>query len=115
MDVAALVEAVQEALSPELLRPGYGGAHPFAGHCYVASEALYHLLGGRDAGWTPEQVHHQGVSHWYLRGPEGEVLDATAAQFDIAPNYDLGVPRGFLTRAPSKRATALLRKIEAGP
>lgn len=107
----ALVRQVVEALTPALLRPGYGGSHPLAGHCYVASEALYHLLGGKDAGWTPEFVRHQNVPHWYLRGPDGQVLDVTAAQFSTTPDYSKGRPKGFLTREPSKRARIVIEKI----
>lgn len=30
------------------------------GNCYVTSEALYHLLGGKAAGWTPHSLKHEG-------------------------------------------------------
>lgn len=103
---------IQEVLSPDLLRDKFrGGAHRLAGHCYVASEALYHLLGGRAAGWTPEHIKHEGVSHWYLRHASGEVLDPTVAQFSTTPDYRQGCPKGFLTRNPSKRACVVLSRL----
>jgi len=46
-------------LSDDLRRPPWkGDPNPLAGHCYVASEALYHLLGDK---WKPEHVKHEGT------------------------------------------------------
>ena len=81
------------------------------GNCYVASEALYHLLGGRAAGWKPATVRHEGAVHWYLVHASGLVLDPTAAQFRRPPPYERGRGRGFLTRHPSKRARLLMDSL----
>jgi hypothetical protein len=80
--------------------------------CYPAAEVVYHAGGGRRAGLTPVQQRHEGRSHWWVRGPRGEVLDPTASQFNRPVPYERGRGRGFLTRRPSKRARALAR--EAG-
>lgn len=88
------------------------------GNCYVTSEALYHLVGGRAAGWKPMNVRHEGDSHWFLQHAGGTILDATAAQFKTPPPYAQAVGRGFLTREPSKRARALMKTLiwqEAAP
>lgn len=80
--------------------------------CYSASEALYHLLGGKEAGYTPMQIRHEGYSHWYLRWDvSGETfyLDPTAGQFDTPVPYHEGRGRGFQTKHPSKGAAELLR------
>jgi hypothetical protein len=81
------------------------------GNCYVTSEALYHLLDGKDGGWTPMQMYHEGDSHWFLRHESGFILDATQLQFNRVPDYSKAVGKGFLTKHPSKRATLLMRKI----
>ena len=98
------------------------------GNCYVTCEALYHLLGGGAAGYTPRTVHHEGSVHWYLvkrtlagfdydhDGSSRQrwcdiILDPTAAQFKTPPPYHLGRGRGFLTKAPSKRARALMQQL----
>ena len=81
------------------------------GNCYVTSEALFHLLGGKAAGWRPETLRHEGDVHWYLRHADGRVLDATASQFRTAPDYRKGRGRGFLTREPSRRARELMRTL----
>jgi hypothetical protein len=52
------------------------------------------------------------VTHWFLRGPENEILDVTAAQFDCEIPYAESRGRGFLTRDPSKRAKELLRRLD---
>lgn len=78
------------------------------GNCYVTCEALYHLLGGKAAGWTPAWLKHEGDTHWILRR-NGEVLDPTVKQFKRKPDYSKARGSGFLTRRPSKRARALMK------
>jgi len=93
-------------------RPYRGAENPLAGHCYVASEVLYHLLGSGAAGWVPQHLRHEGVPHWYLRNRRtGEILDPTAGQFRRPPPHARGRGKGFLTRAPSRRARALIERM----
>jgi len=102
--------------------------HPLSGHCYIASEAFYHLTGGKER-WQVErisiEVEEPGsrdatteYTHWYLREQEtGDIVDLTAEQFteykhdDITINYDKGTPTGFLTGDPSKRAQKLISSL----
>lgn len=88
------------------------------GNCYVTVEALYHLLGGKKAGYVPHTIRHEGDVHWYLvrkGGTFGQmcdmVIDPTASQFDEEPDYFQGRGRGFLTKKPSKRARKLMKKM----
>jgi len=81
------------------------------GNCYVTSEALYHLLGGKEAGWTPMNLRHEGDSHWFLRHSSGLMLDPTSPQFATPPDYSKARGRGFLTRRPSKRAQQLMARL----
>lgn len=92
------------------------------GNCYVTCEALYHLLGGARAGYTPCTVHHEGDVHWYLvhtvrvLGSNGvnyitSIVDPTVSQFKTKPPYEMGRGRGFLTKKPSKRAVALMKTL----
>ena len=110
--------AVRRSLSPDLLKPEYrrcheaAACHRTAGHCYAASEAFYHLVGGKRAGYKPMQVQHEGVSHWFVVGPRGAVWDLTAEQFDEEPPYDEAEARGFLTKGPSRRARQLMRRAK---
>jgi hypothetical protein len=93
----------------KLLRPEYLESDmPLAGHCYVASEALYHLVGGRDNGWKPMVIRHEGSTHWWLQGPDGQIFDLTSEQFRSPVPYEQGRGTGFLTREPSKRARVVL-------
>jgi hypothetical protein len=91
-----------------LLQPRYRGGHSdSAGFCYLASEVLYHALGGKQAGYTPMFVRHEDAPHWYLQTHEGEILDVTADQFATPVPYVQGRGKGFLTRTPSRRAMVL--------
>ncbi len=84
------------------------------GNCYVTSEAVYHLLGGKARGWTPIQGWHRDhvagpcVSHWALRHRDGRIIDLTAKQFKHRPHYEKFVGRGFMTRKPSRLAAELM-------
>lgn len=109
-----LVSEVQAVLCDELRRPEWRGErNPLAGHCYVASEALYHLLGGARSGWRPVFLRHEGKPHWFLRHRElGAIADPTALQFASPPRHELGVPKGFLTgERASRRAQVVIRRV----
>jgi hypothetical protein len=106
--VSDLAQTVVNNLSDDLRLPKYRGKSKLAGHCYVASEALWHLLGKE---WVPQCVRHEGDTHWYLRHKNGEVLDVTAGQFTSPVPYHLGRGKGFLTKKPSKRAASLLEAV----
>ena len=105
--ILELIKHIQENLTDDLRLPKYRGPNKMSGYCYVASEALYHLL---DRKPTPMQIKHNGISHWYLM-IDNEVVDITVEQFDTVPDYMKGRRRGFLTSAPSKRAQKLMDKL----
>jgi hypothetical protein len=93
------------------------------GNCYVTCEALYHLLGGKAAGWKPMTMRHEGDTHWFLakssglweQGTSGPrfsiVLDPTVSQFETKPDYEKARGCGFLTKQPSKRAAELIKRM----
>ena len=106
-----LTSAIQNALSDDLRNPEYrGDPNPLTGHCYVASEAAYHLLGGREAGWKPK-FFSQG-RHWWLENEDGRHLDITAGQFADPYPYENGKGKGFLTAQPSKRAQVVIDRVQ---
>lgn len=115
---AVLIRRIQAELTPDLLAPEYDRptgrrlADRVRGHCYVASEALFYMLGGLDSDWYSCQGRVEGVSHWWLENERGDVLDPTVTQFERVPDYLMvGQPRGFLTREPSARARELLARM----
>lgn len=112
---AKLADVVRRQLTDDLRRAPYkGNENPMAGHCYVASEALYHLLGGKQSPWVPQYVHHEGSPHWFLKHKgTGEVLDATSEQFKTKVPYHASVGKGFLTRDPSARARTVIQAVHA--
>ena len=107
-------EAVDRVLREcdDLRRPKYrGNPNPYAGHCYVLSEVLWHLSGRT---MKPQFIRHEGEPHWYLLSADGAtVIDPTASQFETPVPYDEGRGKGFLTREPSKRALELARRMTA--
>src|SRR5581483_10696597 len=59
------------------------------GFCYIASEALYHMLGGTKSGMKPMCAPYaKGKTHWWLE-KNGNVYDPTADQY-VQPPYHLG-------------------------
>lgn len=101
---------IQNCLTDDLRLPEYrGNANKYAGHCYIASEALFYL--------TAKQLHpmfikHEGKSHWFLKDKNGNIIDLTASQFKSRIPYNKAVGKGFLTNKPSKRAHILIRKVK---
>ena len=118
---------VGEVLTPDLLTGRWKSAfaatgNSFAGHCYAAAEALYHMVGGREKGWLPCVMSHAcwpdgldpGETHWFIRNREtGQVLDPTAGQFETGVPYRLGKGCGFLTKLPSRRARTIIDRVLA--
>jgi hypothetical protein len=115
MDVDLAVRAVRSALTDGLRRaPWRGDPNPMAGHCYVASEALFHLLSD-EHDVVPQCATVRGIgTHWYLR-VDGRLVDATADQFQglqRASLYAVGRGKGFLTKQPSKRAATVIDRVK---
>lgn len=82
--------------------------------CYVASEAIYHLAGGKSSGLKPMCMSSPGrgkwKTHWFLQTARGRIIDVTASQFDCDLDYSEARGKGFLTRGPSKRAKELMKR-----
>jgi hypothetical protein len=101
--------------SEKYLKPQYRlpKRHPLHGHCYVAAQSLYHGLGGEKAGYEVFRMDHEGSSHWFLKNPQGRVLDPTASQFRNKPDYSKAQRAAFLhTQAGiSQRSQKFLEAI----
>jgi len=113
--MAAVKKAVIASLTDDLRKIDKAGRTdcPVCGHCYVASEAAWHLLGRGGGGWTPASANWKGVTHWWLEQDDGEIFDVTAAQFPKGFPYDKGTRRGFLTGSePSKRAKIVIERAK---
>ena len=89
-----------------------GSDDPLGGHCYVATEALYHYLGAEESSWTPHYVKHEGTTHWFLKHTQTEeIIDLTVTQFTTKPPYDEGTGCGF-QNTPSQRCITVLKDLE---
>lgn len=115
MKLDPLGRLVRGSLSDELLSKPYLAAGNRLAHCYVASEAYFHLAGGKDAGLKAVGLQHEGSQHWWIEDASGKVIDLTADQFSTPVPYAQGKGRGFLTRQPSARARTVIDRVLAGP
>jgi hypothetical protein len=116
--IGQTIRTIQKVLTPDLLRKPYkdeAKRHAVAGHCYVASEALFHTLGGKSAGLKAYTARDwRGKSHWWLQDTRGKIWDPTEAQytaFGKRPPYETGRGCGFLTKQPSRRAQQVLDRV----
>lgn len=100
-NIRAAYEAIRSpgVLTDDMRKRRYrGDPHPTRGFCYVASEALAHLLGAPKTGWQMRWIHHEGDTHHFLQHKAtGTVLDPTWDQFKEPVNYSEGTPAGPLT------------------
>jgi hypothetical protein len=114
-DLKKLIKAIQNSLSDDLLKPQFRGVskNRFYGHCYVATECLYHLLPQHiKSSYKPNTLKINGITHWFLKNKEtGEVLDLTSKQFTQKIEYYNSRGCGFLTKKPSKRAVILIDRV----
>ena len=136
--IEELTKAIKLNLSPSLLKKEYreqNKTNPTFGHCYVATETLYHLLYNEELklnvnfdflnkdiielfGVTHSNKHfpHHGkdennITHWWLENHNGHILDVTSEQYTSlgkTPPYKNGRRGAFLTKLPSKRSQKLI-------
>jgi len=109
-----IIKLIQESLTDDLLKKEHKKPQKnfLWGHCYIATEALYYLLGEDNVNYTPSTIKVDEITHWFLKNKNtGEIIDPTKDQFDYPLNYDKSVNRFFLTTTPSKRTLILLNRI----
>ena len=121
LEYNTLIQKVKSVLTDDLLSPKWKKIvskednHPTSGHCYAASEALYHLLGGKEAGFKPQiGKTDENTTHWWLIDSDNKILDPTSEQFfykNQIPPYNNARGSGFLTKNPSKRAQIIIDRV----
>lgn len=115
-----LLKQIQGALSLDLLHPTYKPTEKdwqdaCKNHCYVATEAAYHLF-GKNAGFVPYVYSHgDGTTHWWLAHVEtGAIVDPSGPQLRGKKfPYKNGRRATFLTKKPSRRAAELMRRVRS--
>lgn len=107
---------IHKSLTPDLLVGRWKKQNmPLEGHCYIAAEALFHILG--PSKWKPMCASYRDeggkATHWWLVHREtGEIADPTKEQYlPDSPPYHLGKGSGFLTKKPSRRAKILIDRV----
>lgn len=121
-NIEDLIKKIQAVLTDDLLTPYWKDIikkednHPTAGHCYAASEALYHLIDGQKSRYTPHVGRTEDGTHWWLQNKRNKILDPTIEQFyykEKLPPYNNGRGTGFLTKSPSKRAQIIINRVNS--
>jgi hypothetical protein len=143
---AELKRAIIESCTPDLLEKKYReqlspNDPRETGHCAVASEAFYHIAGGKKAGFIPVVCGYaendrgdmkfkgeivpalakgwKKQTHWWIRGPQGaergagKIFDVTSGQYDAPYPYENGHNTGFMQpqKKPSKRAQIVIDRV----
>lgn len=112
-----VIQKIKLNLTNDLRLPKYRkNKNYLAGHCYVASEALYHLMQEEpiEYDFVPHCMKVVNDTHWFLKNWRGKVIDITADQFDKPLDYTKSRGRAFLTKQPSKRAKILIERVKNG-
>lgn len=118
MNIKLTIQKIKKLLSPDLLKPCFREKNinnPTYGHCYVASEVLFHLLNNPKKYSAARAKDENGINHWWIVDLDnGNIIDPTADQYysiNKIPPYNVGYKCSFLTKKPSKRAKIILNKI----
>ena len=121
VNITQLINTIKSYLVPNLLKSEYreqNKSNPMYGHCYVATEALYHLLGEYRLNETfkPFQAKDENnISHWWLQNDVNEIIDITSDQYTSVgrlPPYINGRPRQFMFPSPSKRSRNVIESVK---
>lgn len=115
-----LIDKIKKSLTPDLLKPQYrerNASNPMFGHCYVATEAFYHLT--KDEHLGRFSIFHgkddEGIVHWWLHDNKNiRLVDITADQYYSVgknPPYENSRRGAFLTAEPSKRAVIVMKRV----
>jgi hypothetical protein len=112
-----IINKVKQCLSPDLLRKEYleeNKTNPMAGHCYIATEAIFHILGGKEYYQPYVARDDDNITHWWLiHKITGDKVDVTQEQYTsigLEPPYKKGKKATFLTSYPSKRAVIVIER-----
>ncbi|MEW6525459.1 MAG: hypothetical protein AB1444_02170 [Spirochaetota bacterium] len=101
----ALRQMGRKYLKPQF-RDKWTQERPTTGYCYVVAEVVYHYMAPK--GSRPYVMKTgENETHWFIKDPEGRIIDLTADQFDEPIDYAIGKPRNFLTKKISKRGKML--------
>ena len=90
----------------EQYRRDWSPERPTTGFCYVVAEVVFHYC-APNGSQSYRMETGPTTSHWFIKTPDGTIIDLTADQFDKALDYTKGVATQFRTQHPSKRAQIL--------
>ena len=89
---SALRQMGKKGLKPQY-RDRWTPERPTTGYCYVVTDVIFHYLAPE--GSKPYVVRMNGDTHYYLKLPNGEIVDDTSDQYDEPVPYEKGKPYPF--------------------
>jgi len=109
---AALRTMGTRFLQTKEMKAQWSTERPTKNYCYTVSELVYWYVAPKGTTVYVTEVPGSlpGVKHWFLRLPDGTVIDLTSDQFDTEVDYTKGKKSMFLQtgcKGPSKRARHL--------
>jgi len=94
----------------EKYRSQWSPEKPTSGYCYIVSEVIYHHFAPEGTkSYRLELIHD---SHWFLKYPNGEIIDLTADQNLEDYKYDSAIEKPFITKKISRRGKLLAKKLK---
>jgi len=111
-----LINDILNSLDNSLLKKEFisnSSQNSYSNHCYIATEALYHLLDENTRKlYTPSILKVNNITHWFLKNKkDGSIIDITKEQFNFDLDYSKSQNKFFLTPYPSKRALILINRV----
>jgi len=94
-------------LKTKALREQWSEYNPTRNYCYVIAEFVYNYIAPiiGSTSWILK-IPGDIQKHWFIKWPDGTIVDLAAAQFDHEIDYSAAKRQGFMF-TPSKRAVLL--------
>ena len=112
IDTQKLHQALREMGSEGLKQPykdQWLRERPTTGRCYIVAEVIMQYYAPKGSQ-TYRLVTGDKESHWFVKTPNGEIIDPTADQFDESPDYGKAKKRGLIP-VPNEKMSEAARKL----
>jgi hypothetical protein len=97
------IKSIKDFWTPDL---------PTTGYCYVVAEFIYCYIAPKGTVALVVKVEEPvEIHHWFLKYPDGTIVDLTKDQFKEFPDYTKAKKRPFLGKSPSKRTRELAIRL----
>jgi hypothetical protein len=97
------IDSIKDFWTPDL---------PTTGYCYVVAEFIYCYIAPKGTVALVVKVDDPvETNHYFIKYPDGTIVDLTQDQFSDLPDYKKAKRRPFLGKSPSKRTRELAKLL----